>query len=473
MGLKVTSPLDSQLHVQPKSPWDLITSYLQFRSKDAQFWWDTTGRMFSKLLQGAGYSIAEQYRELFFYAVWVVPELGLAPDLNGKPRGWPSVWAPGGTPIEFSWDFGVVGDGAMVRYSWELIGKHAGTSLDPLNGLAADDWIDRVQKQGLVPGLHLDWYRHFTRQMLPPPDMKRVKTADSIIEETTPKAGTGVALDIEPSGPVMKVLLYPGLRALELGISNLDMVERAIRALPTDEFSALQVEPLLEYLREATARWGMETGIVCIDCLKPGDARIKIYVRAPHTTLDWLMDAITLGGRMDLSAYEDSVQDLKDLWQAFLGDGPDVVPADAPGRANPGFYFTVGRGKPASPKMYLSPGYFVKNDQDVIDRLRNFFATRRSGNAKTDVVDNYERALKSTYGGLLEKPGCGTLFYVGAAMTRKDGLRVVTYHDPQIIGAKRQDLWRMASTDGEDRIEKRASDGEESDGNKKARKSDC
>ena len=59
-------------------------------------------------------------------------------------------------------------------------------------------------------------------------------------------------------------------------------------------------------------------------------------------------------------------------------------------------------------------------------------------------------------------------------MTKKDGLRVVTYHDPQIIGAKRQELFGMASTNNTslERKEKRASDGEESDGSKKARKGD-
>ncbi|KAK3376123.1 aromatic prenyltransferase [Lasiosphaeria ovina] len=437
--MATANPRESNIGTQ--TPFKIISSELHFRSDGAQFWWNTTGRMLARLLQGAKYTATEQYRELFFYALWVVPELGPAPNTSGKPNAWPSVWSPSGTPIEFSWDFGIVGDEPMVRYSFEPIGKQAGTDEDPLNSHAAGDWSDRVHRQGMVPNLDLSWYRHFTAHLLPPTDTKRVQTGEGmVVEEITPKAGTGVAIDVEASGPVMKVYLFPGLRALELGISNLEVVERAIRSLPPDELAALQVEPLLSYLHEATARWGMETGIVCIDCLKPGDARIKIYVRAPYTTLDWLTDAITLGGRMDLSEYAEAVQDLKYLWQAFLGCGSHVVPADAPGRARPGFYFTVGRGKPASPKMYLSPGYYVKSDAEVIRRLRGFYTSRTTGCEKLRVVEEFAAALKDTYGDWLEQSGSGTIFYVGAAMTKKHGLRVVTYHDPSVIDTKRQHL---------------------------------
>ncbi|KAK4163009.1 aromatic prenyltransferase [Cladorrhinum sp. PSN259] len=439
----------------PLQPWELISSHLRFRSEDGQFWWDSTGRMYARFLQAAGYSIPDQYRELFFYATWVIPELGPAPDLEGKSTGsWPSVWAPGGTPVEFSWDFGGAGVSPMVRFSWEPIGRDAGTALDPLNSFAATEWIDRAKQQGLLPGLETDLYHHFINHMLPTPDMQRLKTGNTT-EATTPVGGVGIAVDAEPSGKsVCKPLLYPGLRALELGISNLEMVERTIRALPPQHFAALNVEPLFEYLREATARWGMETGIVCIDCLRPEESRIKIYVRAPTTSVDWLMDGITLGGRLDPSATygEETVQDLVDLWQTFFADVPDAVPTDkAPARASPGFYFTVGAGKKqASPKMYLGPSYFVEDDQDVIDRLRTFFATRKRP-VKNAVVDSYEAALKDIYGGLLKKPDLGTIFYVGAAMT-KGGLRVVTYHDPQIIGAQRKDIFGMNERTGGEEI---------------------
>lgn len=67
---------DSDAVASSNDPWDCVNSTIQFRNSDAQFWWSTTGRMFAKLIQHAGYTATEQYRELIFYALFVAPELG-------------------------------------------------------------------------------------------------------------------------------------------------------------------------------------------------------------------------------------------------------------------------------------------------------------------------------------------------------------------------------------------------------------
>ncbi|KAK2018407.1 aromatic prenyltransferase [Colletotrichum eremochloae] len=402
-------------------PWDFLNSILRFRDDDSQFWWDKTGRMFSKLLKYAGYSTSEQYRELNFYSLFVAPELGPSPDSYGNVRRWRSPGTPDSTPIDFSWEWGN-DNRAVIRYSFEPIGLHAGTDLDPLNQYATNDWIFKLQQQNMVPGLDLDWYNHFTNQILPRGN--RTKTVDRFIEETTPKAGTVVALDIEKSGPVMKIYIYPGLKAEELGITNLELVEQSIRNLPAEQYQSLNAEPLFEFLREGTKNYDFETGILAIDCLAPKDARIKVYVRAKHTTFDYMMDCITLGGRLDMSG--EAIDDLKDFWQAFLADAPDILPADAPGRASPGFYYTLGSGRQISPKVYISPNYFSKNDVDVLARLRQFFSSRRTDS----MMDNYEQALEDIFERKTLESRCGSHYYVGCAL-HKGQLRVVTYLSPQ------------------------------------------
>lgn len=385
---------------QQQTPWDTVNAFIQFRSSDHQFWWDTTGRLFARLIEGAGYSAAEQYRELFFYALWVAPELGPSPDDKGEIRRWRSTGTPDATPIDFSWEWGLDGTG-VVRYSFEPIGEHAGTPRDPLNQYATETWINRLQQHGLVPSLDLEYYRHFTGTILLAPEIVRKKTADGFIEETTPMAGTVVALDIEKAGPVMKIYIYPGLKAAELGISNLDVVAQSIRSLPKEQYQAVQAhaEPLLDYLYEGTKKWGFETGILSIDLIDPKEARIKVYIRAAHTTVEYLMDALTMGGRLDIEGTcgKDAISDLKDLWQAFLGDAPARLPSDVPGRASPGFYYTIAAGKPVSPKMYLSPFTFCKNDADVLGRLHTFFETRTQPNRPLMVhqMNKYEKTMTS------------------------------------------------------------------------------
>ncbi|KAK1574323.1 aromatic prenyltransferase [Colletotrichum navitas] len=416
-------------------PWDYLNSILRFRDDDSQFWWDKTGMMFSKLLKYAGYSTSEQYRELNFYSLFVAPELGPSPDSQGNVRRWRSPGTPDSTPIDFSWEWGC-DNRAVIRYSFEPIGLHAGTDLDPLNQYATNDWIFKLQQQNMVPGLDLDWYNHFTNQILPRGN--RTKTVDRFIEETTPKAGTVVALDIEKSGPVMKIYIYPGLKAEELGITNLELVEQSIRNLPPEQFQSLNAEPLFEFLREGTKKYDFETGILAIDCLAPKDARIKVYIRAKHTTFDYMMDCITLGGRLDMSG--EAIDDLKDFWQTFLADAPDILPADAPGRASPGFYYTLGNGREISPKVYISPNYFIKNDVDVLARLRQFFSSRRTDS----MMDNYEQALKEIFGRRTLESRCGSHYYVGCAL-HKGQLRVVTYLSPQSFDCEKDRIQGVKS----------------------------
>ncbi|QBZ61994.1 hypothetical protein PoMZ_10868 [Pyricularia oryzae] len=454
------SPLSTKIHHNPQSsiaprakpldrttPWSSINALMRFNSKDHQFWWNTTGRFFATLLEQAGYSATEQYRELFFYAMHVAPELGPAPDSQGNVQRWRSPGTPDSTPIDFSWEWGLDGNG-VVRYSFEPIGPNAGTPLDPLNSHATEDWINRLDRQGLVQGLDLEWYKYFTKTLLfaPEDDSRTSKTTEDFIEETTPRAGTVVALDLEKRGPVMKIYIYPGLKAAEMGIDALELVARSIRGLPPAQYASLRdnVEPLLDYLQGRGAqKWGFETGILSIDLLDPAEARIKIYVRAPHTSVEYLMDALTLGGKLDLSEAggysKKALADLVDFWNMLLGDSPDELPPDHPGRARPGFYYTVKAGRPVSPKVYVSPFWFVKSDKEVMQRMRNYLSTREDEPDMLGQMARYEGALESYFGDRVLEQRCGSHYYVGCAL-QKDQLRLVTYLTPQTFECERERL---------------------------------
>ncbi|KAL8393922.1 hypothetical protein RB599_006130 [Gaeumannomyces hyphopodioides] len=421
------------MHDPATTPWELVNNAIALRSSDAQFWWQRAGRIFARLLEAAHYAPDKQIAELTFFALFVAPELGPAPDPStGEVARWKSPATPDCTPMDFSWEWSARG---TVRYAFEPIGPQAGTSADPLNRHATDLWIKKLQAYGLVPGLDTSWYDHFARQVLPQDDIVRTKTADGFIEETTPLAGCFVARDLEPTGPVVKVYVYPGLKAAELGLTNLEMVSQAIRSLP--QYSSLNAEPLLEFLAEGTEKYGFETGIVGIDCKAPDEgARIKIYVRAPHTSTAYLMDCLTLGGRLPPGpGSEGAVQDLLAFWDAFLGEAPDVLPADLPGRASPGFYYTVGCGRPVAPKLYISPLTFCKSDADFLARLRGYFSSRSTDQAA--VIDDYEKAAQDIYGRHTLEERCDGHYYVGCAL-HKNKLRVVSYMAPQIIWREKE-----------------------------------
>ena len=139
----------------------------------------------------------------------------------------------------------------------------------------------------------------------------------------------------------------------------------------------------------------MQIHIFSFDLISPSKSRVKIYTRAPNTSLEYLMDALTIGGRNDLSMYSDEVlRDVKDFWNIFTEDAPKELPQDGSARG-PGFYFTTQAGKIPTPKVYISPGPFFKNDLDVLARLRHYFATRRDAEKMLPQMDNYEKALQA------------------------------------------------------------------------------
>ncbi|KAF3044196.1 hypothetical protein E8E11_006753 [Didymella keratinophila] len=155
-----------------------------------------------------------------------------------------------------------------------------------------------------------------------------------------------------------------------------------------EQYRSLTFAPLQEYLEEATRKWNMEIHIFSFDLISPSKSRVKIYTRAPNASLEYLMDALTIGGRDDLS---------RTFGTSSLMDGS---------ARGPGFYFTTQAGKIPTPKVYISPGPFCTNDMDVLARLRRYFGTRHDAEKMLPQMDNYERALQAIYGrDYLEKTG--------------------------------------------------------------------
>ncbi|TPX07062.1 uncharacterized protein E0L32_011050 [Thyridium curvatum] len=401
------------------TPWETLGATLCFKSKDAQFWWDGTGRMFAKLIEHAGYSIEEQYRELQFYALFVAPQLGPAPD---ESMPWQSLKTPDSTPIDFSWEWRSDKE-AILRYAFEPIvaaGTHSNTLRSP-----TETWLKTLKSQNLIPGLDLEWYNHFVSMMVPP-NIGHKGFGASFYKRTAPEYGTSVAVDVNKSGKAVKAYFWPSLNANALDISTLECVKRAIRALPAEQLESLQVESAFEFLDQATERWNLTTGLFSIDCLKPQNARIKIYVSSPWISREFLLDVLTMGGRLP-SPDEIAFSSLSALWDTFLGDAPDRLPDDVMAKSTPGFYMTLGHGGAKSVKMYMSPQHWCATDGEVLSRLRQYFASQ---NQSDTLMNKYESAVRQTLGSALVDGRCGSHFYIGSEPS-KGRPRMVTYMSPQ------------------------------------------
>ncbi|TVY45214.1 4-O-dimethylallyl-L-tyrosine synthase [Lachnellula occidentalis] len=365
------------------TPWETISSTLSFRSKDAQFWWDRTGRMFAKLIESAGYTTEEQYRELQFYALFVAPQLGPAPD---ESMPWDILRTPDQTPIDFSWEWRSETEG-VLRYTFEPIvaaGQHLSGLRNP-----TQVWLQTLQSNSLFPGLDLEWYDHFVSMMVPP-GLGHKNFDASFYSRTTAEYGTAVAVDANKDGKTVKAYFWPSLSAAELGISSLECVKRAIRALPAEQLQGLQVESTFDFLDEATEKWGVKVNLFSIDCLSPRDARIKIYVSSPYTSQEFVVDALSLGGRVPV-ADDSALASVTALWDTFLGEAPDKLSDELLAKSTPGFYLTLGSGGVKSAKLYMSPQYWCTSDAEVLSKLRQYFASQQQSDY---MMNKYESAVR-------------------------------------------------------------------------------
>ncbi|KFA72644.1 hypothetical protein S40288_03377 [Stachybotrys chartarum IBT 40288] len=401
------------------TPWETWGTTLNFRNKDVQFWWDRLGRMFAKLLESAGYTIDEQYRELHFFALFVATQLGPAPD---ESMPWHLLRTPDQTPIDFSWEWSSDRD-AVLRYAFEPI-LPAGTNVNHLRN-PTQVWLETMQNQALIPGLDLEWFHHFVSTMVPP-GMTHKGFGEPFYGRAAPVFGTSLAVDVRKTGKAVKAYFWPSLNANALGVSNFECIKQAIRALPTEQLEDLEAEPAFEFLQEAIEKWGINPALFSIDCLKPKSARIKIYVGGSWTSREFLLDALTMGGRLP-APDESAMASMTALWDTFLGDAPDKLPDEVVAKSTPGFYLTLGSGGKKSVKMYMSPQHWCATDGEVMSRLRGYFASQQQSDY---LIGRYESAVRHILGSAVVDGRCGSHFYIGTEPS-KGRPRVVTYLSPQ------------------------------------------
>jgi hypothetical protein len=130
-----------------------------------------------------------------------------------------------------------------------------------------------------------------------------VKRSEKHDFEVPPVGGMSVMRDIHRTSSMVKMYMFPSLRAQELGITKANVVFRAIHNLPAKQYESLDFEPLQEYLCKATDKWNMEIPILSFNLISPQRSRIKTYTQRPHIITEYFISVLTFRCRNDLSMY--------------------------------------------------------------------------------------------------------------------------------------------------------------------------
>ena len=421
--------------------WQVVARDVSHPSDDFSSWWQATGPSLAELLQEARYDSESQQSHLHFYAKYLIPHLGSWPLRQAQPKRWRSFVTDDFSPLEYSWSWNKgPRDCPKVRFTIELIGPAAGSIYDPFNITATVDAIQRIASD--YPVVDLTWFNHFlsafvdTHLSLPKADSSQAIASPSSVF---------LAFDLNHTGEIaMKAYLIP-LKAEQTGISRLSIVSAAIDALPSPFPSFSILEKFL-----STHPSGLSTSIVgvCVDCIHPSKARLRLYIRSPVTCFEKVIDMLNLEGVLPTLRSAKVLGKLRKLWYQLLSLSPDFPTSSE----LPNTYHETGgilysfdvKPDNALPeaKIYVPVKHYAENDWKAFNGLKSFL----EGEGKSQWAEGFEMVLQSVcsrrrprdvttpeQGSMGTMEGRGMQTYVGVGFENED-LTLTSYIAPGILG---------------------------------------
>lgn len=435
-----TSSFLPSLDEKPKlERWPVIPD----RGLSEELWWQDLGVMLSRMMQLAEYTPQEQEVYNGFFRSFVAPALGVHPMAAtwGNPLYWKSFMGDDHTPVELSWSWKANSKEShpTTRYSVEPIGPHAGTALDPLNTHATLDFISKLH--ALLPQIDLGWFRFLLKELVVPDDISRSADFSLINDSNNPTSQLFLAFDLLVHDNMLKVYFMPELRAKLEGCSKLSLVESVINKLAVGEPKLGAAFGLVsDFLRSFDPLDRPEVEIVAIDCVKPAENRIKLYVRSNETSIDSVVNMMTLGGRLSHASSETALASLEELWRLIFsldetkGKSEPLAPESERHRtAGVLYYFELKPGKavPKS-KVYMPVKHYAKSDLQVARGLSTYLSARNQGLSGAGYTESVQSLCKHRQ---LEQ-GRGFHSYISCAIEGKS-LDVTSYLNPEVYHPSR------------------------------------
>lgn len=278
------------------------------------------------------------------------------------------------TPVELSWCWSSPLETPTVRYSAEPIGKWAGQPADPNNTAASLRLFgDALQ---LSPEMDLYLHRHFQRLLMAPTTMTNEDAAALI-----PQSQSFIAFDLLESTIVVKQYYLPARRALAEEKRTFTLVEEAIRDIPSLGTSLLSSFAVFtDFIESLPIEIRPTVEIMAIDCLDPLKSRLKVYIRSQSTTLDSVLQILTIGGKAPKTFEEKS--SLRELWNSIFGLDPqqsDETPLPDKDHRTGGilyyFEFKCGVNTPKT-KVYLPVRHYARDDLQIATGLSEYLGHR-------------------------------------------------------------------------------------------------
>ena len=430
---------NNPLH-QADNVWTALQRWLPTRDRDKNWWWSTTGFQLASLLRAAGYTPNEQYEALLFHYFEIVTRLGKLP-MSTVPS-WQSFMTDDFSPIEYSWKWGYGTETPEIRYGIEPIGSDAGTTFDPLNQVATLELVRRLNRA--IPEIDLTWfdhlrhlmfgafgagsgYRSMPRLTLDYLEQHVFRRSTMINYDTKGKGNSSMflALELVRSRLSAKAYFIP-VKTPEQSVAS--QIFQAIKKLDGANLAA--IEDIESYLRSDSDGSTLQVFMVGIDCVAPEKSRLKLYVRSPQTSFDFVRGVMSLGGR--LTGQGAVSAQFQDLWNLVMGLDPKTLPEHKLPNVNhvtsgTCFHIDVApiSGLPTV-KAYIPVRHYANSDLAIATGLGKFLKRHN----RAAFVKNYMHALEGlATRGIDQATGVQT--YISCAYQHGE-LALTSYLSPQV-----------------------------------------
>lgn len=340
-----------------------------------EFWWQGTGRTLLSMLHHAGYDLDALMRNLSLYRSVIVPWMGSRPTNEGKPQSWRSYVTDDHSPIEYSWSWeGASDKKPKVRFTVEAVGKQSGSNTDPYNRLATKQLLSQLCRYST--DIDLTIHSHFEDELVA---SGTDKSSDGIrLPPGTHRSSMFIAAELEDTGTSVKTYFMPMLKAIELNQTRANVLFHSIERLERDhpEISFPAFKTLSTYMGNDPLGTHCEVEMIAVDCVKPSQSRVKIYLRSQDTSWDTVRSILTMNGQISIS--QQALANLRTLWQLVLGLEPnfssvDQLPQCQRSEAGTFYCFWARPGDQAlTCKLYIPAKYYGKNDRAIAQGLSRY-----------------------------------------------------------------------------------------------------
>lgn len=343
------------------SPWQVLRTFLPFKTQDHRQWWDKTASVLGRALEIAKYSVQAQYQHLLLHYATVTTAAGPFPNEKGDNITWLGFGSEVGT-VELSFNY-QNDSKCTVRVGGEPIGPYAGTDIDLTNEWAAATLLQNVKSMN--SSVDIDCFNWFNQTaVLSNGEASQAKNGNCQYQTQR-----WITFDLKHSGDFTgKAYFFNRHKAKFVGMDVRSHIFTTIRGL--DCLSHFHTP--LSLLENFFSRPGRESLLpemsFSVDCVDPKKTRLKVYAQGILKSLSAIRDCWTLDGRINGEHVDRSFEIWERLWRQLVHDDPCDVEMKHLIEFN--WEFSPGRHEPI-PKIYLFPMHI--SDDRVVQVLNGIF----------------------------------------------------------------------------------------------------